>query len=78
MDFRDCVLAEEAKWQAVFLIPKGGGEYRGSGLMEVVWKVVIVILNLRFTASINYHDYFHGFRAGYDTGTATLEVKLIQ
>ena len=36
---------EYATWKAVVLIPKGGGEYRGIGLVEVVWKEVVVILN---------------------------------
>ena len=46
------------------LIPKGGGDYRGIDLVEVVWKEVVVILNFRFAASITYHDSLHGFRAG--------------
>ena len=37
-----------------------------------------VILNLRFTAAITYHDFFHGFRAGCGMGTATLGLKLLQ
>ena len=75
--FQDGVLAEEATWQAVVLILEGGGDYHGIGLVEVVWKAVAKILNFRFTASINYHNSLHGFRAGRSTGTATLEVKLI-
>ena len=39
-DFRDGILAEEATWQAVVLIPEGKKDYRGIGLVEVVWKVV--------------------------------------
>ena len=50
--FRDGGLAEEATWQAVVLIPKGKKDYRGIGLVEVMWKVVAEILNRRFTASI--------------------------
>ena len=46
--------------------------------MEVVWKVVTVILNFRFTVSITFHDVFHGFQAGRGTGMASLEAKLIQ
>ena len=46
--------------------------------MEVMWKVVVSILNLRFTASITYHDFFHGLWEGRGTGTATLKAKLIQ
>ena len=36
---------KEETWQAVVLIPKGGGKYHGIGLMEVIWKAVAVILN---------------------------------
>ena len=39
---------------------------------------MVMILNHCFTASIIYQDFIHGFQAGRDTGTATLEVKLIQ
>ena len=76
--FRDGDLAEEATWQAVVLIPKGEKDYRGIGLVEVMWKVVAAILNRRFAASITYHDFLHGFREGRSTGTATLEAKLLQ
>ena len=37
-----------------------------------------MILNCRFTASITYHDFLHGFWAGRGTGTATLEAKVLQ
>ena len=63
--------------QAVVLIFKGKKDYRGIGLVEVMWKVMAAILNRRFTASIAYHDFLHGFRAGHGTGTATLEAKLL-
>ena len=76
--FREGELAEETTLQAVVLIPKGKKDYRGIGLVEVMWKVVAVILNRRFTSSITYHDALHGFQAGHGTGTATLEDKLLQ
>ena len=75
--FRDGVLPEEAAWQAVVLIPKEGGDYRGIGLVEVIWKAVVVILNFRFTAAITYHEFLHGFRADHGTGITTLDIKLI-
>ena len=53
--FGEGLVLEEATWQAVVLIPKGKGDYRGIGLVEVMWKVVAAILNLRLTASITYH-----------------------
>ena len=60
------------------LIPKEIGDYRGIGIVELVWKLVAVILNLRLTASITFHNVFHGFQEDRGTGTSTLEAKLIQ
>ena len=60
------------------LIPKGKGDYCGIGLVEVMWKVMVANLNFRLTASITFHDFLHGFRAGRGTGTVTLEEKMIQ
>ena len=59
------------------LIPKGGKDYRDIGLVEAMLKVVAAILNCWITASITFHDFFHGFRAGRGTGTATLEAQLL-
>ena len=59
------------------LIPKGGGDYRDIGLVGLVWKAVVVILVCHFTAFITYPDSLHGLWAGRGTGTATLDVKLI-
>ena len=75
--FGEGQLAEEATCQAVVLIPKEKKDYRGIGLVELMWKVVAAILNLRLTDYINLHDFLHGFRAGSVTGTATLEAKLL-
>ena len=44
----------------------------------MVWKVVTVITNLRFTAYIAFHNVLHVFQAGHGTGTASLEAKLLQ
>ena len=60
------------------MIPKGVGEYCGIGLVEVMFKSVVVVLNCRFTASIAYHDSFHGFWSSRVMVTTTLEFKLIQ
>ena len=76
--FKDGDLAEEANWQVLVLIPKGKKDYRGIGLVEVMWKVLVAILNRRFAASITYHDLLHGFRAGRRIGTTNVEAKLFQ
>ena len=56
----------------------GKKDYRGIDIVEVIWKVVVAILNRRLTASIIFHDFLHGFREGRGTGTAALEAKLLQ
>ena len=57
---------------------KGGGDYPVIGLVEVMWKAVVVILNLCFTTSITYCDSLHGLWAGCGYGTATVKVKLLR
>ena len=56
----------------------GKKDYRGIGLVEVMWKVAATILNRRLMASITFHNFLHGFWAGRGTCTAILESKLIQ
>ena len=69
--FQDGTLAEEATWQTVVLIPKGKGEFREIGLVEVIWKLLTIILHRRLTTGIKLHDVLHGFQEGRGTGTAT-------
>ena len=60
------------------LIPKSVGGYRGIVLVEVIWKVCLLIMNNRIQQNINLHDALHGFRQGRGMGTATMEAKLTQ
>ena len=61
------------------IIPKGGGtDFRGIGLVEVLWKVISGIINFRISSSIQFHDALHGFRAGRGTGTSNPKAKLLQ
>ena len=76
--FLEGEMVVEATWQTLVLIPKGNKEYRGIGLVEVMWKVVAAILHRRLTTTITYEETLHGFRVGRSTGTATLEAKLLQ
>ena len=62
----------------VVLIPKSEKDYRGIGLVEVMWKVVAEILNCWLTASITFHDFLHRFRAVCGTVTVTLKANLLQ
>ena len=76
-EFRDRVLVEEATYQAVVLILKGGGNYHVIGLVEVVWKAVTMILDFCFPASTTYHETLCGLRSGRSTRNTSLEVKRI-
>ena len=65
-------------WQTLVVIPKGGGtDFRGIGLVEVLWKAISGIINLRISSSAQFRDALHGFRVGRRTGTSTLEAKIL-
>ena len=65
-------------WSTVVLIPKGGGGFRGIGLLELLWKVIESIMNRRIMASVSFHDCLHGFVPRRGTGTGCIEAKLAQ
>ena len=59
--------------------PQGvGTDFRGVGLVEVLWKDISGIINYRLSYYIQFHDIMHGFHAGRGTGTATLKANLLQ
>ena len=60
-------------WQKVALILKGKGEFRGIGLVKVLWKAITSLLNCQLTTAISFHDTLHGFWVVQGTGTAALE-----
>ena len=63
----------------VVMIPKGGStNFIGIGLVEVLWKEISGIINIRILSSIQLYDALHGFNAGRGTGTATLEANISQ
>jgi hypothetical protein len=64
-------------WVIVVLIPKGGSNYRGIGLLEPMWKVCERVMDTRLNR-IHLHESLHGCHDGRGTGTAVLEAKLAQ
>jgi hypothetical protein len=64
-------------WIIVVLIPKGGRDYRGIGLLEPVWKCIEQVIDHQLDM-INLHDSLHGCRHNRGTGTAIIEAKLAQ
>ena len=62
----------------IILIPKGNsGDFRGIGLLEVLWKIIEKILDARLQL-IPLHDCLHGFRKKRGCGTGIMEAKLAQ
>ena len=47
-------------------------------MVEVLWKEIASLLNLRLTSAISFHDTLHGFWSGRRTGTTSLGAKLLQ
>ncbi len=68
-------IPQQLTWEFLVLLPKGGGDYRGIGLLEPLWKVVECIMDRRLNALL-LHEALHGCRNGHGTGTAILEAKL--
>jgi hypothetical protein len=64
-------------WIIIVLIPKGGGDYRGIGLLEPIWKCIERVIDHQLD-SIELHDSLHGCRNKHGTGTAIIEAKLAQ
>ena len=66
--FQEGYILESLMWKMMFLIPKGGREYRGIGLVDTIWKVCTSIMNSWLQSSIVLYDVLHGFQQG---GTRT-------
>ena len=68
----------EIAWEKIFLNPKGKGEYRVIGLVEVLWKFCAEVVNCPLKRSVVLHDALHRFRTERGMGKATLESNLTQ
>ena len=69
-------IPQQVGWTVVVLLPKGGGDYRGIGLLEPVWKAIEILMDDRLKR-IPLHDCLHGFTSARGTGTAMLEVPMV-
>ncbi len=61
----------------VLVIPKGGGDYRGIGLLEPIWKVIVWVMDNCLEA-IALRDSLHGCCSGRGTRTVVIKAKLTQ
>ena len=76
--FQDGTLAEEFMCKTVILITKRKGGFQGIGLIEVLCKSIVSLLNRRLMAEVSFHDTLHRFWAGRRTGTTALEANILQ
>ena len=65
-------------WKILFLILKGTTDRRGINLLETLWNMVEVLIDTCLRTSLKMHNVLPGFRAGRETGTAIMELKLAQ
>jgi hypothetical protein len=70
-------ISEQMSWMVIVLLPKGGGNFWGIGLLDPCWKVVEKIMVRRMTI-IDFHPSLHGGLPKRGMGTATIEAKLVQ
>ena len=68
----------DCAWQPVVLIPKGNNEFHGIGLVEVILKAALGVVNFQIDTEVDFYDTLHGFRVGRGTGNAYLKYKLLQ
>ena len=68
----------ECMWATIALIPKSIGEYHIIGLVEVLWKFVIINIYRCLSDSNELNDVLQGFRAWISTGMAKLGAKILQ
>jgi hypothetical protein len=57
----------QLEWVVTVLIPKGGRDYCGIGLLEPIWKVTKRVMDHRLEV-IALHHSLHGCRNGQGTG----------
>ncbi len=67
----------QMSWVVIVLLPKGGGDYRGIGLLDPMWKVVEKIM-VTWMSCLELHDCLHRGLPRQGMGTAITEVKLHQ
>jgi hypothetical protein len=64
-------------WIIIVLIPKGGGDYCGIGLLKPSWKVLERVKD-HWLDSIKLHNCLYGCCANRGTGTTVNKAKLAQ
>ena len=77
--FQSGILPTEIPWSIMMvLLPKDSSGFCGIGLLEIIWKRITSIMDMRIKESVDFHYALHGFHSCWETGTAIIEAKLIQ
>ena len=71
-------IPQELECTILVLVMKGAINTQVIGLLETLWKVLEALIYTRLRASLKMHDILRGFRAGRETGTAIMELKIAQ
>ena len=71
-------LAEGCMWHTSVIIPKVCSNFHGIDHVEVLWKMMIRMMNQRLTLAIGFHDTLNVLYAGQGTGDESLKAKIIQ
>ena len=51
----------ECVWKMAVLLPKENIEFQGIGIVEVIWKSVLGVVNRWIGETVNFHDALHSF-----------------
>jgi hypothetical protein len=70
-------ILEQMSWMVIILLPNGGGNLRGIGLLNPFWKVVEKIMVCQL-GTIEFHPCLHGGLPKRGMGMTTIEAKLVQ
>ena len=64
LEFGYKTLTEELSWATMVLLPKRKGYHQGIGLVEVAWKVCVLVVNDRSKQSFELDDVIHRSERG--------------
>ena len=62
MAFREGHLPVDITWTNMVLLLKERGYYKYIGMVEMLWNMIVTIINTRLRVSISLHNNLHGFR----------------
>ena len=51
--FRDCILSTYCTWKMAVILKRGNGDFRGIGLVEVLWNTISGMITRHIQTVIN-------------------------